>query len=195
MAMRRHPFRAIVSPLKQFSWRAEIAWLSALPVIIGSSAALSAVHGHKIAGRPSLTSPDTVALVGTTAISKGALDWAMQEVTVDLRPQPSAETRGEVLSKLIDEELLFQYGLKHNIVESDPFVRLAIVRTMLALACSSSGRPDRRQLVRDSKRDVGNPPVDAADCVRHASSTARERVDLYARWLRQRAVIEMTKAP
>ena len=149
------------------------------PALILICAIVSALHGARSSARKVPYEPGVVAWVGSKAISQAELDVAMTDVRADLQPTETSSVRGEVLGKLIDEELIFQYGLRQRIFESDPFLKLAIVRAMLRFSC---GGPFRER----------GPPVEAngyADCVERGGADAQRTVDAYVDWLRKRAVI------
>jgi hypothetical protein len=148
-------------------------------VLIVICAIVGGLQGNRSSGRNFPHDPGIVAWVGSKAISQAELDSAMTDVRADLQPSATSYVRVEVLGKLIDEELIFQYGIRQRIFERDPFLKLAIVRAMLTFSCGGTFRPN-------------GPPIEAseyADCAERGGLGAERTVDAYVDWLRQRAII------
>lgn len=77
------------------------------------------------------TSSDAVAVVNGEVVRKDALMRALTMVAGDRRANAEPMARGEVLARLIDEELLVQRALELGFVRSDASVRRTMVRAMI----------------------------------------------------------------
>ena len=89
-----------------------------------------------------------VATVNGTAISADSFARLVEGYESDTREAASAELRGRILDRLIEEELLVQRGLALGLVESDRRVRADIVQAMIRAAVveAESEAPTEREL-------------------------------------------------
>jgi parvulin-like peptidyl-prolyl isomerase len=94
-------------------------------------AALSVVG--RSAEEPSGLPADAVARVGERTIDRADYQRALQAVTADRRGQLSPAQRRHVLDRLIDEELLVQYGIQIGLAARDPRVRADLSGAVLRL--------------------------------------------------------------
>ncbi len=95
--------------------------------------ALGVVSAFNASGpHPSVPSEDAIALVNGKAVTKEDYARAVAMVASDKRTAVTDADRTYVLDRLIDEELLIQYGIDVGLVESDRAVRKAITEAMLS---------------------------------------------------------------
>jgi hypothetical protein len=155
-----------------------------VPIVICTAVLSAWCHSSR---RPSPTSAtdDAVAWVGSTAITRSDFNTAIRDVAVDLEPVEREGTRREVLDKLISEELIFQYGMRHQIYRTDSYLRLRVVRTILSFACGSSS----------TKGPGLKMPMSGEDCLKLGGADAHRTIDEYVRWLRARADISEASLP
>jgi hypothetical protein len=157
--------------------------LCTLPeLLILGCAVLGATHALTSDVRKHRLGNNVVALVGSSTISKSDLDTAMRDVTLDLEPRSTAALRSEILGKLIEEELLFQFGFDHRLYERDEQIRLAVVRTMFTLACSGAS----------AAPTPGGEAVGYGNCVEYGSAAGQRAINSYVEWLRNRADVRVT---
>ncbi|MCS6926396.1 MAG: SurA N-terminal domain-containing protein, partial [Candidatus Binatia bacterium] len=121
--------------------------------LLAVGAALGVACGVGSVLRASQPEGDTVpegviALVNGKAIAMEDYARAVAMVASDKRGEITAADRAEVLRRLIDEELLIQYGIEIGLVESHRAVRQAIAQAMLAAIVSehASERPSEEAL-------------------------------------------------
>lgn len=146
----------------------------AWPFAMVTAAALASAWQVKLARFEHRPPVDIVAQVGARSMSRAELESSVAQVTADLQPHPSPQVRSEVLRKLIDEELLYQDGVALGLPETDPVVRLGIVRAMIAMA---------------------DAPVPASTGDSTVGAQTNRGIDQYIDWLRHRSTIEFEGAP
>lgn len=125
----------------------------------------------------------------------------------DRREPPSDADRARILGTLIDEELLFQYGLSRGLVRSDRSVRDAVLRAMVeSVVAESVGRAFAEDELRalyvatwpQGPASVPAPPFEAvrADLETMLAERARdEALRAQLDELRARARIERSEGP
>ncbi len=103
---------------------------------IGASAAALGL-GDRAATRMALPE-DAVAVVNGRAISTQEYQRAIEAVTADRRDSINAALRERVLDRLIDEELLVQYGLSSELAARDPRVRTNLSSAVIDLVVTQA---------------------------------------------------------
>jgi hypothetical protein len=174
--LRNKMYKRVAIPAVRALWPAFII----IPISVSSVS-----HRPSLIDAPSSAKNGAVAWVGSTAISQSDLDTALRDVAVDLQPVNHEGTRREVLDKLIAEELLFQYGMAHQIYQTDFYLRLRVVRRMLSFACASS----------PSAAGGSGATPGSDECLKRGDTDARRSIDEYVRWLRARATIRVQTPP
>lgn len=111
--------------------------LLAIGAVLGIAAgAWSAFSGKRPVHR---TVPeDAIAMVNGTVITTGEYASAVALLAGDKRIALTDEDRLYVLNRLIEEELLIQYGIETGLVDTDRAVRKSIAQAMLASAVTDS---------------------------------------------------------
>lgn len=102
-----------------------------------------------------------VAKVGDAMISEADFNRAIAATESARRTALSPPQRAAVLNKLIDEQLLLQYGENLGLVYSDPLVRKPLVQSVLGLVRANVSRPgveDARQWYRENSA-LFEPPA------------------------------------
>lgn len=172
-------------------WRSLSSWAVLIIVIASGAGAIFGRAPIPTANPESAWPSSVVARVGGRPIQSQEFDVALAQFSYDLRPSPFAGDRRAILERLIDEELLYQDGVERNLQESDPVVRLGIVRIMLALICAPTTHPgsgeDRSTL--NSPESLSAPTVSADAC---ADRQSQHRLDEYLVSLRSRATIKIS---
>lgn len=110
----------------------------------GLLAALGVLEPGRETGRDPL--PDgVVARVGPSVITVEAYEQALQAFAADRRADLTADDRDHVLQRLIDEELLVQYGLSLDLAARDPRTRTdlsaAVIAWVVGRAEEDAGEP------------------------------------------------------
>lgn len=166
--------------------------------------------------RPNVNAvPDeAIALVNGKSITAEDYARAVAMVASDKRTDVTAADRAYVLNRLIDEELLIQYGIALGLVDADRTVRKAITQAMLAsiVAEHTSEQPSddrlrafyeehpslfvRSPAKRDVRMTVGRegapPPIEEIKAQVEEVYLQRARDDVlhqYLEWLRSEAEI------
>lgn len=98
-----------------------------LGVAVGLIAALASMLGDLQGELPDYA----VARVNDHFISRAVYERALSAVEADKRESISQEDRERVLNRLIDEELLIQYGLRQGLVHSDRQVKSTLVQSVI----------------------------------------------------------------
>lgn len=75
---------------------------------------------------------DAVARVNSSFISRASYERALSAVDSDKRAALTDSDRQQILQRLIDEELLIQYGLRQGLVRSDNRVKASLVQAVIA---------------------------------------------------------------
>jgi hypothetical protein len=166
------------------------SWVVVLIVIASAGGALLGRVPVPAANPAAAWPAGVAARVGGRPIRSQEFELAMAQFSYDLRPMPTLVDRRAILERLIDEELLYQDGLQRKLQESDPVLRLGIVRVMLALICAPTAPPEAR----DARSAVGTPsalPVSTAPTGACSDRESQQRLDEYLASLRSRAVIKI----
>lgn len=110
-------------------WGVRALWVGA---VAGALLAALSVVGRSVE-EPSRLPAEAVARVGERTIDRAEYQRALQAVTADRRGQLSEAQRRHVLERLIDEELLVQYGIQIGLAARDPRVRADLSGAVLRL--------------------------------------------------------------
>lgn len=103
------------------------AALTALGIVRESSVAAVALPG------------DTVAVVNGQPVSRASFDTAVALVERDRGSALTADEKGRILDRLVDEELLVQHGLELGLVRSDRKLRGDLVAGVIEAAAAQGG--------------------------------------------------------
>jgi hypothetical protein len=103
---------------------------------------------HKSTTNMSTLPDDAIALVNGKSIQEEEYTRALALLAGDKRTEITNADRTHVLDRLIEEELLVQYGIESGLVDSDRSVRKAMTQAMLAsiVAESTSEQPSEDAL-------------------------------------------------
>lgn len=93
----------------------------------GLSAALYSLLGHGQKGLPDYA----VARVNDSYITRAVYERALDAMDTDKRTALTADDRQHILNRLIDEELLIQYGIRQGLVRSDRQVKSTLVQSVI----------------------------------------------------------------
>ncbi len=75
---------------------------------------------------------DAVARVNNSHISRASYERAISAINSDKRAALNEVDRRHILHRLIDEELLIQYGIRQGLVRSDGRVKASLVQAVIA---------------------------------------------------------------
>lgn len=176
-----------------------------LPLVVGALVGLAAAlaAGLVDATRQGAALPaGSIASVDGHQLPAEELERAVEMLASDRREPPTERDRARVLDRLIDEELLVQYGLARGLVATDRAVRDVVVRAMLEVAAAerAGGPPsdeELRALYRD--RQEGGGEITAFETARPALEAAyaeRDRGDAVRAYLAElRARADVSYAP
>ncbi len=131
--------------------RPDIYYLAA--GVIGLAAALFGA-----VGAPHVEFADNpAAVVNGVPIPREALARAMLALQADSRNAVNADREGDVLERLIEEELLVQHGVDLGLAETDFAARRALVQSVLALAVAerAGAEPSEAELQRFYRENAG----------------------------------------
>lgn len=140
-------------------------------------AALSALTGGGERPLP----PGAVARVNDTPILRADLVRALKAVGAGKRQPLSEADKGQILQRLIEEELLVQRALSQNLAGSDPVLRSALVSAVTRdVIARSRARPVSPVLLRDyyyrNKARFARPARYDVRAVFFPAAKARERM-------------------
>ncbi len=115
----------------------ESARRATLLLVIGAALGISAAVASLLDVRRGGLPDDAVAVVNGVSIRAADYARAVQALASDRRAPLREEDRRHVLSRLVDEELLVQYGIDLGLVRSDRRVRGDLVSAVLAAQVAS----------------------------------------------------------
>jgi len=114
---------------------ADLRWL-VLGALIGLIVAAWGILRQTNA--PAALPEDAVASVNDLLISRDSYEQALGRVTTPDSP----ETRGAILARLVEEELLVQRGIELGMTESDTEIRAAIINSLIASVTAEADAAD-----------------------------------------------------
>ncbi len=117
-------------------------------ILVGLGAALYSI----LEQQPGLPE-GTVARVNDRYITVAAYERALGAVDADKRNPLTEEDRRHILERLIDEELLIQYGVRQGLMRSDPRVKSTLVQAVLQ---AKSLAAEAREISEDEARRFYN---------------------------------------
>lgn len=147
---------------------------------------------------------DVIASVNGTFIQRSTFDHALVEHQRQQGAPLSAIERHQILTKLIDDELLFQAGMSSNAIKHDSEVLQTVIQAMTAtIAAESAGEPPSDATLRQfyqknwklfSRVDTPEPAPDSTLPADQIAAVYRDYLHKkaysnYVTWLQTKAII------
>jgi hypothetical protein len=146
-----------------------------LPLVVGALIGLAAALVGATR-RDAALPAGAIASVDGRMLPAEEFEQAVEMLASDRREPPTERDRARVLDRLIDEELLVEYGLARGLVATDRAVRDVVVRAMLEVAAAErAGGPPSDEELRALYGGSGETP--AFESARPALETAYAELD------------------
>lgn len=122
---------------------ARVAWL--LGMALGLGLATVAILESRGTSREGGLPEGAAATINGKPISLEELERAMTAIAADSRNAPEMEDRGDVLDRLVDQELLVQRAFELGLDRSDRMVRNTLISAIVQSVLASATPPDTNE--------------------------------------------------